>query len=442
MTEVYDRFVFTKDAWLEPPSAKSLTLTNFKLKAGYKEDQTRSSETGQWTGGGSTKPKKPKHPRKPRRTLEDEIEYRAATEGQFPVADEIQEQVKRWEEVGRDFKSEVELVMGEVLHSDGLNREILYEDWLTYNEHIYEQQRDFYLDLPNFHLHTVGSYTGDGYMQINSAMEDPLFWEWQEADEVRSDEIYGGLDEVGATSFTQAQQLRWMVEKSPELKDTGTYLYNGTSPEHFLNLKSKDMVDEFGKMLGEEYEKIGVNPEEAMLRMGNWKSEIVNSGWRDPVTNEQVSLLRYRHQHQVAIEQATQLMGNRLAEDINKNMKWRGEISPKRFLSMSTNVKVSRKFSRQYITGQWTRTGGAKYLQSSEEVVPRVIARYKGIKKGLGLSPITATGKFRNEYEVLVGGGTQKLKFVGASYVEEDYPTDKHGTINRGTVYVDFEGVE
>ena len=43
--------------------------------------------------------------------------------------------------------------------------------------------------------------------------------------------------------------------------------------------------------------------------------------------------------------------------------------------------------------------------------------------------------------EVLIGGGTNKMKFVSASYDEGEFMF-RDGTQHEGVIYVDFEGVE
>jgi hypothetical protein len=181
-----------------------------------------------------------------------------------------------------------------------------------------------------------------------------------------------------------------------------------------------EVKTEYGKMLEEEYQKIGVDFEEAVDRISTKK--------------------QFGEQGYVEAKRASNLMGHRVAAEISKNMKYKGELSPKRFLSTSVDFRQASYFSELGNVEHDAMYSTETRYGSGEGLVPIVVARYKGLKKGLGIAPLTATSRHVSELEVLIGGGTNKMKFVGASYEEEKFTL--RGKTNHGVVYVDFEGVE
>jgi len=109
-------------------------------------------------------------------------------------------------------------------------------------------------------------------------------------------------------------------------------------------------------------------------------------------------------------------------------------------LSTTTNEFVGTAFSRLEHTEHDSFYTTTDRFTAGMGLVPRVVARYTGLKKGLGIAPLTASRGHSYELEVLIGGASTKVEFVGASYVERSFEMD--GMKNWGIVYVDFEGVE
>jgi hypothetical protein len=409
MTEVYDRFVFTKDAWLEPLSAKSLSLTNFKLKAGYKEDQQRSSETGQWTGSGSTKPKKPK--KETRRTLEEEISHRGRLDeyghGQDGgVSVEVERQLTKWEEMSASVHDELDVGDTSILS--------------IYDDNIYDRQRDYMLGLSDDHLETIKRYTTEQYYEYSRVSADPKFNEWSVGGGKGNLKDLG-LGETEADQWVRSHHLREMIKNSPDLGD-GTILYSGTRAEHFLgDLLPRNTNYGYGEMLKEEFEKIDVDFKESIESL----SPNIDQGTRSRIA-----------------KQASNLMGNRLADEINENMELGSVLSPSRFLSTTTNEFVGVAFARLENTEHDSFYTTTDRFTLGDALVPRVVARYKGVKNGLGVAPLIASvmGGHAHELEVVIGGSATKVRFVGASYMERPFQMD--GVDNHGIIYVDFEGVE
>jgi len=406
----------------DPRILKSISLTQYKLKAGFKEDQTRSDETGQWTGGGGDTATKPK--KETRRTLEEEINHRGRLDGfghahdgtKDGVGVEVERQLTKWEEKSARVHDELDVGDTSLLS--------------MYDDDVYDRQRDFMLGLSDDDLETITQYSQEQYFSFSMASADPRFNEWLDAGGGRGNLKELGLSYIEADKWVRARKLREMIKDSPDLGD-GIILYSGTRAEHFLgDSLPKNTNYAYGEMLKEEVENVGIDFNSAMESLSPTKERY------DAINTDQDTRSNFK-------KQATNLMGNRLVDEINKNTGVGSELSPKRFLSTTTNQYVGLHFSQLENTEHDSFYTPKDRFTLGETLVPRVVARYKGIKNGLGIAPLTADvhGGNSAELEVLIGGSSTKVKFVGASYMERDF-VDINGITNHGVIYVDFEGVE
>jgi hypothetical protein len=341
---------------------KSLALTNFKLKAGYREDQQRSNETGQWTGSGAAK--KPKKPKK-----EEPKSY-------------LQEAIQGREEYGDHTASGVEYAMLD-FEENLLNKnlsEFPKEDRI-YENGVYKRQVEYILGLSDEEFAAINDYT------LNSqAISDAS----------------GGIDDSSG-AVEKSKLISGAIKNAPTLEGTGT-LYSGGTLKHFIQFgKEKTTFPDYGKVMLEEMDRAGISITKDDLSVTSY-----SAGELNPKKSKEIS----------------DVFGEWAVKEINNSMG--GEkIRLKRLMSTSTSEHVARKHSLGSTNiDLYNDLEYTKYmkkigmpLHAGTIPSPECILRIKGTKRGLAIAPLA--GKWQKELEVLIGGGNNDLEFNGATYDKE-----------------------
>jgi len=195
----------------DPRVNKSLTLTNFKLKAGYREDQARSSETGRWTGGGGTSaPTKESKIDKLKKLVDTELEGSVYQQGTTPEYEN---------ERGIFIKEDIDEL------SD-LNKKNF--GWGTRNNEIqgyldsYDKQIPLWMSMTEDEMGAMKSYSQEAF----KAMSDALVGE--------------GSGETSIYYALKAKDLHAVISRAPKVDAT---LYSGVNPEHYSSETLYQEVD-------------------------------------------------------------------------------------------------------------------------------------------------------------------------------------------------------
>jgi hypothetical protein len=128
-----------------------------------------------------------------------------------------------------------------------------------------------------------------------------------------------------------------------------------------------------------------------------------------------------------SLKEARKLLGNRLALDVDDYYKDKGKFSVERFVSTTASKEMGIRHS-MYRDISWGHPVEGT-IRSGSQPIPKVVVRYSGIKKGIGVSPLSAKG-FEHELEVVIGAGNNTIKYSGSEYDEDDQ-----------TIYIDFGAV-